>query len=575
MTGYAMSRTEQQSLSPLAAALIEQKILHEAELEAMLAVQAETGQSLLSQLREQNRITAEQLTRLSAAANGIDYVELTPEMVDPVALKLVSMETAKRHTLIPLRIEKDTLVVAMSSPLNLSVREMIMTRTGYRVRPVAASAEAIRREINRHFSVQSMTRQDIVAMRLKNRPAGGQRGRKVRTQAIQAADAPVVRLVESILTGAVDNRASDIHLEPQEPDMRVRYRVDGLLIDALEVPQSAQQEVVSHIKILADMDISEKRRPQDGHITLEHNGREFDLRVSSLPAVGGEKIVIRILDTASGLKRLGDIVDSAEEETQFRKLIANPYGMILLTGPTGCGKTTTLYSLLQELNTAERNIVTVEDPVEYQIRGLTQVQTKPEIGMTFASSLKSILRQDPDVVLIGEIRDVETAEIAISASLTGHLVLSTLHTNNAVGAVSRLVNLGVAPFQAASALLGVVAQRLVRTVCPKCKTSYEAGEQERSFFGADLIADQSRLYRGTGCEHCRGTGYCGRHAVYEIFAVTPEIRRLIVEGACEDRIKETAMKQGMQTLRMQAIRQVLCGRTTADEILRVIDMRED
>ena len=570
-----MSSTEQQHLSPLVESILKQQIVSDLELEEMLKVQSETGQSLLSQLREKNLIDSEQLTRLSAAANGIEYIDLTPEMVDPVALKLVSMDLAKRHTLIPIRIEKDTLVVAMSSPLNLSVREMIMTRTGYRVVPVAASAEAIGRVINQHFSVQSQTKQDIVAMRLKGREAGETRGRRLKTQAAKAADAPVVRLVESILTGAIDQRASDIHLEPQEPDMRVRYRVDGLLIEALEVPYSAQQEVISHIKILSDMDISEKRRPQDGHITLEHNGREYDLRVSSLPATGGEKIVIRVLDTSTGLKQLDDLVHSPDERRKFKKLINNPYGIILLTGPTGCGKTTTLYSLLQALNSPERNIVTVEDPVEYQIRGLTQVQVKADIGMTFASSLKSILRQDPDVILIGEIRDVETAEIAISASLTGHLVLSTLHTNNATGAVSRLINLGVAPFQVASALLGVVAQRLVRTVCPKCKTSYEAGEEEKTFFGADLIASQGRLYKGVGCEYCRQTGYCGRNGVYEIFTVTPEMRRLIVEGVSEDQLKAEAMKQGMQTLRMHAVRQVLRGQTTSDEILRVIDMRED
>lgn len=570
-----MDNTELQSLSPLAAAVLEQGVVSEADLEGLLKVQSETGQSLLSQLREKNLIDAEQLTRLSAAANGIEYIELTGEMVDAVALKLVSQELAKRHTLIPIRIEKDTLIVAMSSPMNLSVREMITTRTGYRVVPVAASAEAIRRIINQHFSVQSQTRQDIVAMRLKGREGGESRGRKLKSQAAQAADAPVVRLVESILTGAVDTRASDIHLEPQEPDMRVRYRVDGLLVEALEVPYSAQQEVISHIKILADMDISEKRRPQDGHITLEHNGHEYDLRVSSLPATGGEKIVIRVLDTSSGLKQLDDVVQSPEEKHKFDKLIANPYGMILLTGPTGCGKTTTLYSLLGALNTPERNIVTVEDPVEYQLRGLTQVQVKADIGMTFASSLKSILRQDPDVILIGEIRDVETAEIAISASLTGHLVLSTLHTNNATGAVSRLVNLGVAPFQAASALLGVVAQRLVRTVCPKCKISYEATDEEKTFFGADLLASQGRLYKGVGCDYCRGTGYRGRSGVYEIFAVTPEIRRLIVDGASEDQMKAIAMQQGMQTLRMQAVRQVLRGQTTSEEIMRVIDMREE
>jgi type II secretory ATPase GspE/PulE/Tfp pilus assembly ATPase PilB-like protein len=353
----------------------------------------------------------------------------------------------------------------------------------------------------------------------------------------------------------------------------VRYRIDGLLSEALAVPTSAQEEVISHIKILADMDISERRLPQDGHITLEHDGRFYDLRVSTLPASGGEKIVIRILDAANGLQKLDEIVQSDADKKAFMSLIANPYGMILLTGPTGCGKTTTLYSMLQILNTAERNIVTVEDPVEYQLRGITQVQVKPEINITFASTLRSVLRQDPNVILIGEIRDEETAEIAVSASLTGHLVLSTLHANTAAGAVLRLLNLEIPAYQAAAALLGAASQRLLRSICPQCKTAYKPSQEEMDILAADGQKIKE-LYRGRGCDNCRGTGYSGRMAVYELMAVTPEVRGLIAEAASEDAIKSAAVRNGMKTLRMSAAEQVIAGRTTLSEMMRAIDIRE-
>lgn len=569
-----MSTTAIQQNQVVIEALREQGLLTEDQLHELVLLQEETGHSLLHLLREKNLVDEDQLIRLSALTNGIEYVELTPEMVDPVALKLISLDAARKYMLIPLRIENNSLVVAMSSPLNLSVREMIATRTGYRVKPVAAGSEAIRRALQNHFNVESLTRQDIVAMRLKNKPGEEKKGQAIRTQAIKSADAPVVRLVERILTGGVDSRASDIHLEPQQPDMKVRYRIDGLLQEALEVPSSAELQVISHIKILADMDISEKRLPQDGHITLEHGGKLYDLRVSSLPAVGGEKIVIRILDTETGLRSLEDLVTGPKDLQKFKTLLANPYGMILLTGPTGCGKTTTLYSMLRLLNSVDRNIVTVEDPVEYQIPGITQVQVKRDIHMTFATSLRSILRQDPDIILVGEIRDEETAEIAVSASLTGHLVLSTLHTNTAVGVISRFVNLEVPAYQVASALLGVVTQRLVRKVCQRCRKSYSLSEKEKEVFGPGELDDQDVLYKGAGCEYCRHTGYSGRCAVYEIFIITPEVRQLIVQEASEDALKAMAIHQGMKTLRMQAIDLVKKGQSTVDEVLRVVDMRE-
>lgn len=561
---------------PIVAVLLEENILDGDSVQALVDAQTESGKSLISLLKSRDLVDQDQLTRLTAISNGIEFIDLTADMIDPVAVRLVSFELARQHSLIPVRIEKDTLFVAMSSPLNLSTRDAITTKTGYRVVPLAATAEAVSQAIRNHFDVESITKQDIVAMRLKDSSQVDTRLKKGRGKSSKVSDAPVVRLVDSIITGGIDARCSDIHLEPQEPDMRVRYRVDGILINALDVPVSAQLEVISHIKILANMDISEKRIPQDGHISIHHNGKNYDLRVSSLPSTGGEKIVLRVLDATAGLESLDHIISDRDDFKKVSSLITNPYGLVLLTGPTGSGKTTTLYSMISALNTPDKNIVTVEDPVEYRINGITQVQVKPDINMTFASSLRSILRQDPDIVLIGEIRDLETAEIAISAALTGHLVLSTLHTNDAVGAVSRLINLGVQPFQVASATLGILAQRLVRTICPKCKKQMDPTQEELDLLYGDTSGGKdTKLYKGEGCESCRFTGYRGRQGVYEIFQQTPKLRNMMVAGASDDQLKTVAIEQGMKTLKMKGMQQVLDGTTTLADIARVVDMRED
>ena len=567
---------EMEKQDPVVAVLLEEKILDGESVKALIDAQGESGKSLVSLLKSRNLVDQDQLTRLTAISNGIEFIDLSADMIDPVAVRLVSFEMARQHNLIPVRIEKDTLYVAMSSPLNLSTRDAITTRTGYRVVPLAATAEAVSQAIRNHFDVESVTKQDIVAMRLKDSSEVDTKPKRGRGKSSKVSEAPVVRLVDSIITGGIDARCSDIHLEPQEPDMRVRYRVDGILLNALDVPVSVQREVISHIKILANMDISEKRVPQDGHISINHNGKDYDLRVSSLPSTGGEKIVLRVLDATAGLESLDHIISDRDDFRKVSSLITNPYGMVLLTGPTGSGKTTTLYSMISALNTPDKNIVTVEDPVEYRINGITQVQVKPEINMTFASSLRSILRQDPDIVLIGEIRDLETAEIAISAALTGHLVLSTLHTNDAVGAVSRLVNLGVQPFQVASATLGILAQRLVRTICPKCKKAIDPTPEELELLYGDASEGKDiKLYKGQGCDSCRGTGYRGRQGVYEIFQQTPKLRNMMVAGASDDQLKTAAIEQGMKTLKMQGMRQVLEGTTTLKDLARVVDMRED
>jgi len=361
--------------------------------------------------------------------------------------------------------------------------------------------------------------------------------------------------------------------------MRVRYRIDGLLRDTIDVPASVQQEVVSHIKILAEMDISERRIGQDGHITMTHDGHDYDLRVSSLPAVGGEKIVIRILDKSAKQWSIETIVTCPGDREKFKSLVKNPYGMLLLTGPTGSGKTTTLYSILQLINTPQRNIVTVEDPVEYRLDGVTQVQIKPAVGRTFPCALRTILRQDPDIILIGEIRDEETAEIAVSAALTGHLVLSTLHTNDAAGAISRLMNLGIPPFLVASALLGTVAQRLIRTTCPACRQSYTPSPEELELVSDKLESSSNgntvQMYRGEGCDDCDHTGYRGRKAIYEILSVSHEIHKMIINADNDDNIKRQAIAEGMKTLRKDGIEQVLNGTTTLEELRRLVDMEAE
>ena len=561
---------------PIISFLMQEKVLDERTLLAAVEQQQKTGQSLINILKKENLLDEDQLTRVIATTNKIEFINLSPEMVDPMMAHLVSYETASQHNVIPLKKKDNHLLVAMSSPLNLSIRDQIEMKTGYKVVPVAATPSAIRQAIHYHFNVRNVTKQAVVSMRLKEGARKGTEHHEAEQKSVKVTDAPITKLVSSIISGAIDARASDIHIEPQASDVRVRYRIDGILRGAIDVPLSAQLEMISHIKIMADMDISERRIPQDGHMIVYHDDREYDLRVSSLPGVGGEKIVIRILDKDVNRWSLDTVMASPDDNQKFREMVSNPYGMLLLTGPTGCGKTTTLYSVLQLINTPERNIVTVEDPVEYRLDGITQLQVKPIAGVTFASALRSIVRQDPDVILVGEIRDPETAEIAVSAALTGHLVLSTLHTNDAAGAISRLINLEVPSFLVASALLGAVAQRLIRTSCSNCKQAYQPSKDElRCLFGKSYQDNKVQLYRGTGCNRCNHTGYHGRKSVYEILCISPEIRRMILDRSDDDTIKQQALKEGMKTLHQRAVDEALNGVTTVDELMRVVDVRAE
>ena len=548
-------------------------ILSEAKLNELEKQSAQSGKSIISLLKEDNLISDEQLGIIIAADQKIEFITLSPDMVDPMAAHLIPYEMSNEYNLIGLRTEGDKLYVAMSSPMNLAVRDQIELRTGCRIVPQAAAPGAIKAAIRYHFNVQNVTKQTIASMRLKQ-----QQQDKHQTAVLDKlldSDDAVSSLVSSIITGGIDSRASDIHIEPQESDLKIRYRIDGVLRKELDIPATAQAEVISHIKILANMDISEKRMPQDGHITTMHHDREFDLRVSSLPSVIGEKIVIRILDKSGSRWNLDNIAADKQDNERFRSLVENPYGMILLTGPTGSGKTTTLYSLLQLLNNGRNNIVTVEDPVEYRLAGITQVQVNPKAGLMFATALRSILRQDPDIILIGEIRDLETAEIAISAAMTGHLVLSTLHTNDAAGAISRLINLGVPPFMLASSLLGAIAQRLMRVSCDRCRETYTAAEEQKKILVPNRQSEELLLARNNGCDNCGKTGYLGRKAIYEILTMSGKIRKMIIDGKSDTEIKEQAIREGMRTLRESGVEKVISQATTIEELYRVVDMQVD
>ncbi len=582
-----MPRQYSQTNSDPALEILRSRGLLSAEvIEQLSDEQSRTGRSILGILKSRALLEDDQLAQVIAAACNVEFIDLRGDMIDPVAAHLVSFDFARQHCLVPVRIEKNKLFVAMSSPLDLAARDLISTRTGYEVIPLGAEERAIGRAITEQFTIESVTRQDIVSMRLKGSSDSEAQDRQPGRKHSRPVDTPIVRLVDSIFAGAVDCRASDIHIEPQRPDVRVRYRVDGILLEALQVPVSAYNELLSHIKILAEMDISERRMPQDGHIDYWHNDHQYDMRVSTMPAAGGEKVVVRVLDSTRGLLKLEQVATCPEDYARLESLIKNPYGMILLTGPTGSGKTTTLYSLIQTLNSPERNIVTVEDPVEYRLNGITQIQVRPEIGRTFATSLRSILRQDPDVILVGEIRDTETAEIAVSAALTGHLVLSTMHTNDAAGAISRLLSLGLCPFQSASAILGIVAQRLIRRVCTRCREIYQpsaeqiaalgpsASETESALTEYDSRLNEAAFYTAIGCEHCHNTGYHGREGVYEILSMTPPLKAMVVDRATDEQINSCAVADGMKTLRMRGIEKILDGTTTIQEVLRVINMRQ-
>jgi general secretion pathway protein E len=494
------------------------------------------------------------------------------EDIEHSLLNEIPLSFAKGNMIMPLRRENGSIIAAVSGEKGIFALREIAQQFGLKAAPLLAAPGFLIETINRFYGQMGSAEEVMDNIAGEDLSSVATEFEKPRDLLELTEDAPIIRLFNAILQQAVKERASDIHIEPYERELDIRLRVDGLLHRVLTPPKIIQDALISRIKIMANLDISEKRLPQDGRIRLLIAGRDIDIRVSIIPTTFGERAVMRLLDRKQGLIGLWEVGLGGQNTRRFEELLVRPNGILLVTGPTGSGKTTTLYSAINRIHTEEKNIITVEDPVEYQLKGIGQIHVNNKIGLTFASGLRSILRQDPDVIMVGEIRDVETAEIAIQASLTGHLVLSTLHTNDASSAVVRLTDMGIEPFLVASSLIGVLAQRLVRVICPKCRESYAPSEVERSYFQDSFLRDSSTgfsLYRGKGCNACSGKGYLGRTGIFELLVVNDQIREIISLRADAMKVRNAAILAGMRTLRSDGLEKALHGTTTLEEVLRV------
>ncbi len=554
----------------------DEQLAQAVEKQRQLKTQEPIGDLLVSM----GLITERDRVRCLGEQWGVPYVDLTEIQIPDDVTSAVTQELARRFKVIPIERSPKRLTLAMKNPLDIFAIDEIRLITGKEVEAVIATEEDIinaisanyRTEVNVTEAVTNVMR-DLDEATITLTQGGDEDGITIEQLKELSGEAPVVRLANMIISRGITDKASDIHIEPAKDGLRIRYRVDGILSDGMTLPKKAQASITSRIKIMADMDISEKRAPQDGRISATIEGRPYDFRVSTLPAVFGEKIVMRVLDKSNisvGLHKLGLLPYTFE---MFESMIQRTYGIILVTGPTGSGKSTTLYSVLAKLNSGEKNILTIEDPVEYELSGITQSMVNNRAGMTFASGLRSMLRQDPNIIMVGEMRDQETAMIAIEAALTGHLVLSTLHTNDAPGSVARLLDMGVESFLIASSIAGVLAQRLLRTVCIKCKEPYSPPKDALKRLGMNLdILDKSEVtfFRGRGCDACKGTGYKGRIGVYELMPVNDKVRELILARGSSYAIREAAIEAGMRTLKDDAMEKILLGITTLEESLRVI-----
>jgi len=554
---------------PLGEMLLTEGLITQAQLDAALKAQAERGHPIGQLLVDDGAITEAVLMGALARQLGLEFVDLAEYPIDRGAVALLPEAMARRLLALPVTWAEDRLVVAMADPGNVLAVDDMRAVTGAEITIVVATRTQLSEAIDRFHRLDSEV--DEVAQ-IAAEELGDDNDEALSREAVE--DAPIVKFVNLLIAQAVADRASDIHVEPTETDLRIRFRVDGVLHEVMHSPRSIQGGVISRLKVMADINIAERRIPQDGRISLNVAGKPVDLRVATLPTVYGEKVVMRILDKAQARLSLADLGFHPAVLPRFEACFRKPYGTILVTGPTGSGKSTTLYATLNVLNSTDKNVITVEDPVEYRLAGVNQVQINPKAGLTFASALRSILRSDPDIVLVGEIRDRETATIAVEASLTGHLVLSTLHTNDAASTPMRLVEMGVEPFLVISALDCVVAQRLARKICDRCREEYEPTHAELTEAGwpAALLKAEGppRLYRAVGCASCSRTGYRGRLAVHEVMVMSEEIRRMVVERYSSEDIKKTALSQGMLTLREDGLVKVAQGKTTLEELFRVI-----
>lgn len=539
--------------------LVERGIITRKQLEQALRLQAETGGLLGQILIKLGMITEEELNQ----ALGIERLKSLNVQIDPELIRLVPQQLLRRYKVIPLKKERNKLYVAMADTYNVLAIDDLRLLTGYEIEPVKATEKEIDALTEKYLGFPEV--EEAIKEFEKESKENEKETITIEDEIID--EAPVIRIVNSLLIRAIEEDASDIHIEPFGDHVLVRFRVDGLLRQIMKMPRRMSNAVVSRVKVMANLDIAERRLPQDGRIPLRLLQYDIDLRVSTVPTIFGEKVVIRIFNKEN-IKRLAlDTLGFSDYNLrQFTNFLKSPYGMVLVTGPTGSGKTTTLYTALKTLNSSEKNIVTVEDPVEYVLEGVNQIQVNAKTGATFSTYLRSILRQDPDVIMIGEIRDLETAEIAVRSATTGHLVLSTLHTNDAPGAVTRLIDMGVEPFMVASSVMGVIAQRLVRRICPNCREPYTPDETELTFAGVET---PDGFFAGRGCEECGHTGYRGRIAIHEVLAVKPSLKKLILERASLEELRRAALQEGMIALKEDGIAKALKGITTIKEIMRL------
>ncbi len=560
------------ALSPdkLGDILVRDGLITSDQLKRALAEQRSSGMRLGYTLVKLGFIEETEITKMLARQYRMPAVDLSRFEVDPKILKLITPDIANKYTVLPLKREGRTLTIAIADPNNVAAIEDIKFITRCDIFPVIAGEYTLRNAIDRYYQQSDAQ----LASLLKSVEDQGSEDLEVVEEQMDdevkaselAEDAPVVKLINGLLTDAVKRGASDIHIEPFEHEMRVRYRVDGALHEVMKPPIKMRAALTSRVKIMAQLNIAERRVPQDGRIKLKMGHRVIDFRVSTLPVLFGEKIVLRILDKGNLTFDLSKFGFEPKAEADLLKAILNPYGMVLVTGPTGSGKTTTLYSALSRINTIEVNIMTAEDPVEYNLMGINQVLVRNEVGMTFAAALKAFLRQDPNIIMVGEIRDLETGSIAIKAALTGHLVLSTLHTNDAPSTITRMIDMGIEPFNVASAVNIIVAQRLVRRICVDCKQEWNYTDEEMHAFMIDR--KQGPFFKGAGCDTCNGTGYKGRQGLYEVMTMTSALRRNVLRGASTEEMQQAAVEEGMLTLRMDGLVKVKRGVTTLEEVVK-------
>jgi type IV pilus assembly protein PilB len=549
--------------------LVREGLITREQLLQALEQQRGSGMRLGYMLVKLGMVQEIEITKMLARQYRVPAVDLARFEVDAKIIKLVPADVAVKHYVLPLKREGRTLTVAMADPTNLTVVEDLKFITRFDIFPVIAGEYTLRTAIERYYEatdaqletlLRDMEEEDLEVIEEEEDEEGPSQ---------IADDAPVVKLINGILTDAVKRGASDIHIEPFEKELRVRYRIDGALQEVMKPPIKLRAALTSRVKIMSALNIAERRVPQDGRIKLKMGRRVIDFRVSTLPVIFGEKIVLRILDQGNLTLDLQKFGFEPKAEDDLMRAILNPYGMVLVTGPTGSGKTTTLYSALSRINTLEVNIMTAEDPVEYNIHGINQVLVRSEIGMTFAAALRAFLRQDPNIIMVGEIRDLETGSIAIKAALTGHLVLSTLHTNDAASTITRMVDMGIEPFNVASAVNLIVAQRLVRRICSDCKAEHVYNDEEMTALGVtEKQAAGITFFKGEGCDSCGDTGYKGRQGLYEVMALSPEIRRMILRGCSSAELQEQAIKESMLTLRMDGMQKIRKGITTLEEVVK-------